>query len=178
MIDQDKKKHIIKMRYYYLDITNLETGIRVEEYEIHEIESLKIEGYFHRSLFTGQYDKYGTEIYYDDVLSTSNSSPDYDIWDKLAYGLIAVNPDWEKFGWFPESDPDSIFNYKFVTVEGNLIQGDYFNKLEYQNGGEELYNDLKLKLQANGVLDRPILCPGLKSTTAKNLLKRHPTKEK
>jgi len=76
----------------------------------------------------GREDKNGKEIYFGDVLATSNDDPNYDIWDKEDNGYTIVQEKTDELGvsfsdWGMEiNNPESIYGQSFVEIIGNIYE--------------------------------------------------------
>ena len=78
--------------------------------------------------FTGLLDRNGVEVYFGDILATSNDNPIYDLWDEKDLGYTIVKEDSFQLGvsysnWFMEdNNGDNVYDKKFVEVIGNIYQ--------------------------------------------------------
>jgi len=78
--------------------------------------------------FTGLTDKTGKDVYFGDILATSNENPEHDLWDAKYYGYSVVQEYEYEWGisfsdWsFAMDDMDSVFNKMFVEVIGNIYE--------------------------------------------------------
>ena len=88
--------------------------------------------------YTGLKDKNGVEIYFGDILGTSNDNPEYDIWDLKEHGYTVVKENQYALGaWFSRrhlsiSDDNSVYFMNFVEVIGNIYEHPHL--LEESNG--------------------------------------------
>lgn len=87
--------------------------------------------------FTGLLDKNGKEIYFGDILQTSNDGKDgCDVWGSEDNGYAVCYEDPDELGvrfknWYPTTDEDSIFNMKYCEIIGNIY--DHPNLLKANN---------------------------------------------
>jgi len=78
--------------------------------------------------FTGLLDKNGKEIYFGDILATSNYNPEHDIWSKEDSGYTVVRERVGRLGvsfsnWgLDTEDEDSIYHTNFVEIIGNIYE--------------------------------------------------------
>ena len=78
--------------------------------------------------FTGLQDKNGKDIYFGDILSTSNDHYQFDLWTKEDYGYSVVIENEKELGvsfsnWVPEhSNCESCYDFFFVEVIGNIYE--------------------------------------------------------
>ena len=75
--------------------------------------------------FIGLKDKNGIEIYFGDILATSNNNPIYDFWEQSENGYTVVKERDDELGvtysrWFMTTVDDSIYNIRFCEVIGNI----------------------------------------------------------
>lgn len=75
--------------------------------------------------YIGKKDKYGKEIYRDDILATSNDNTEFELWNKDRYGN--TNVVWDKdntcfrgSNWTWTQSEENAYSLKFVEVIGNI----------------------------------------------------------
>lgn len=77
--------------------------------------------------YTWLKDKNGKEIYFWDILATSNQDKDYDIWGKEDYWYTVVEENiyelWIVYSkWHMTYDVESIYHFRFCEVIGNIYE--------------------------------------------------------
>jgi len=78
--------------------------------------------------YTGRKDKNGKEIYFGDILATSNDDPKFDLWSKEDYGYTVCMEDDTVLGvawseWSPDDEEEpSVYSLKHCEVIGNIHQ--------------------------------------------------------
>jgi len=76
--------------------------------------------------YTGLKDKNGKDIYFGDILATSNNNPEFDIWKKEDWGYTVVGGNPNELGvsysnWTLEEE-DSVYSKEFVEIIGNIYK--------------------------------------------------------
>ena len=79
------------------------------------------------SQYTRLKDKNDKEIYFWDILATSNSDEDYDLWSKENNWYTVVKEDvyelWINYSkWYMTYDVESIYHFRFCEVIGNIYE--------------------------------------------------------
>lgn len=127
---------ILKMMLYWDEIENNELKTWLSYWKLFiaiqkrnwDWDELKIMQY------TWLKDKNWKEIYFWDILATSNSNRDYDIWDKEEYGYTTVlerkDELWVTFSnWHPVSEyEEDIYSMNFVEIIWNIYETPYLLK--------------------------------------------------